>query len=77
MTSPSDFRHTFLKGGHKLVERTYGHSNAVIRQLIAKCGGSALLAERRAVQGTGRKAGQPVKQFIRKGWEIEEEGFGG
>lgn len=54
---PAEVREVFLRGGWKSLERTYGMSNAVLMQLIAKAGGSALLAERRAVQRTGRKAG--------------------
>jgi hypothetical protein len=55
--NPAEFRDVFLRGGWKLAERTYGVSNAVLMQLIAKAGGAELLAERRAVQRCGRKAG--------------------
>jgi hypothetical protein len=54
---PPGFRDTFVSLGHKKCEKRYGASNAVIRQWIAACGGPALLAERRANQKTGRKAG--------------------
>lgn len=54
---PNEFRDVFLRGGHKLAERTYGVSNAVLRQLIVRAGGPALLAERAKRQPCGRKAG--------------------
>lgn len=52
-----EIRAVFLKSGWKGMERTYGLGNSRLMQLIAKAGGPALLAERRAVQATGRKAG--------------------
>jgi len=52
-----EIRGVFLKSGWKGMERTYGLSNSRLMQLIAKAGGPELLAERRAVQKTGRKAG--------------------
>jgi hypothetical protein len=52
-----EIRSTFLRGGHKLVERNFGHSNEVNRQLLLLAGGNALKAQRAAVQRTGRKAG--------------------
>lgn len=55
-----EIRATFLRGGHKLVERNFGHSNEVNRQLIALSGGNVLKAQRAAVQRTGRKAGGRV-----------------
>jgi hypothetical protein len=57
-TDPAEIRALFLKGGHRMLERCYGRSNDVTRQLIAKAGGPALLAERAAVQGCGRRAGR-------------------
>jgi hypothetical protein len=54
---PAEFRAVFLKGGWKSVERTYGFGNSKLMQLLAAAGGKDLLAERRAVQKTGRKAG--------------------
>lgn len=54
---PTEVRELFLKGGHRLLERCYGRSNDVTRQLIAKAGGAALLAERASVQTKGRRAG--------------------
>lgn len=56
-TDPVEIRDLFLKGGHRLLERCYGRSNEVTRQLIAKAGGSALLDERAQVQRCGRRAG--------------------
>jgi len=54
---PAEIRALFLKGGHRLLERCYGRSNDVTRQLIALAGGPALLAERAQVQRYGRRAG--------------------
>jgi hypothetical protein len=54
---PAEIREVFLKGGWKLMERTYGLGNSKLMQLLAAAGGKDLLAERRAVQRTGRKAG--------------------
>ena len=56
-TDPAEIRAVFLKGGHRLLERCYGRSNEVTRQLIAKAGGAELLAERARVQKCGRRAG--------------------
>jgi len=56
-TDPGEIRALFLKGGHRALERCYGRSNDVTRQLIAKAGGAELLAERRKVQRCGRRAG--------------------
>lgn len=56
-----EFRDVFLRRGWRGIERNYGCSSAVLMQLIAKAGGPALLAERAALQKTGRKAGGPVK----------------
>lgn len=53
----NEFRSVFLRSGWRGIERNYGMSSAVLMQLIAKAGGPELLAERRAVQRTGRKAG--------------------
>lgn len=55
---PAEVRQVFLTDGHRGIERTYGRSNAVNRQLIALAGGPALLAERAALQPCGRKAGR-------------------
>jgi len=55
--NPAEVRSVFLRSGWRGMERTYGLSNAVLMQLIAKAGGPELLAERRRVQRTGRKAG--------------------
>jgi hypothetical protein len=57
-TDPAEVRELFLRGGHRLLERCYGRSNDVTRQLIAKAGGAALLAERAQVQKFGRRAGR-------------------
>lgn len=57
-TDPAEVRAVFLKGGHKALERCYGRSNEVTRQLIAIAGGAELLAERARVQRCGRKAGR-------------------
>lgn len=54
---PQEFGAFFIAKGHKACERAYGVSNAVLRQLIAKAGGPALLAERAKYQRCGRKAG--------------------
>lgn len=54
---PPGFRERFIAKGIRSCEKSYGASNAVLRQWIAACGGPELLAARRAVQKTGRKAG--------------------
>lgn len=54
---PAEIRDVFLRRGWRGLERNFGSSNAVLMQLIALAGGQALLAERAAVQATGRKAG--------------------
>ena len=56
----AEFRDTFLRGGWRLAERNYGHASAKLMQLMALAGGPALLAERRALQPCGRKAGGAV-----------------
>ena len=55
-----EFRDVFLRRGWRGIERNYGHSSSKLMQLMALAGGPALLAERRAVQGCGRKAGGAV-----------------
>lgn len=52
-----EFASFFVARGHKACERAFGVSNPVLRQMIARAGGSALLERRRAVQRCGRKAG--------------------
>lgn len=59
-TDPAEVRDVFLRRGWKGLERNYGHSNDVLMQLIARAGGPALLAERRAIQTCGRRAGGAV-----------------
>jgi hypothetical protein len=54
---PPGFRERFITKGIRSCEKSYGASNSVLRQWIAACGGPELLAERRARQTTGRKAG--------------------
>lgn len=63
---PAEVRAVFLARGWKGLERNYGYSNAVLMQLIERSGGSALLAERRAVQPTGRRAGSAVNSGTTK-----------
>jgi hypothetical protein len=52
-----EFRGFFVANGWRKSERAYGCCTGVLMQLIAKAGGADLLAERRAVQPCGRKAG--------------------
>lgn len=54
---PAEVREVFLRSGWRGMERNYGSSSAVLMQLIARAGGKALLAERAAVQRSGRRAG--------------------
>lgn len=54
---PAEVREVFLRGGWRALERNYGASTPVLLQLIARAGGAALLAERRAIQTSGRRAG--------------------
>lgn len=59
-TDPAEVRDVFLRRGWRGLERNYGHSSAVLMQLIERAGGKALLAERAAMQRCGRKAGGAV-----------------
>jgi hypothetical protein len=59
-----EFRDTFLRRGWRGIERNYGSCSNVLLKLLKRAGGATLMAERRSVQKTGRKAGGTGTRYL-------------
>lgn len=59
-----EFRDTFLRLGWRGIERNFGSSSPVLLKLLKRAGGATLMAERRGMQKTGRKAGSGTNRYL-------------